>query len=381
MTFDAIVSDICGRLSLTTADAITRVGTHVNRRYRRVTTSIGLAQAFRRVVNVLNVTLATRVQTVTGMEKVISVVNNSVTNGQPLPEVSYAEMLAMVPTSGNPTCWAVKRMGASTVTLIFDTSFATAMSLNIEGEETATTLVGTQEPAFPESFHDVLIFGVLADEYRKKEKIQLARDADSEYERIMGELRLHVAVSSYKDVVQGKVNTSAITGSGGGSAGSGVFSTLTVNGAALFNGTAQFTNGVLEHGRSVAQGDWINPTFDATIYTGGNSLVWTVTAGQQERFGYMRVGGTLFMQIRVNASTLSGVADPELRVRLPLGLKSTMNHNGVFNWYVNSVAGFGSWDTEIDDTFIRFANGFPSTNWALNANLTFIVAQLFLEVH
>jgi hypothetical protein len=33
---------------------------------------------------------------------------------------------------------------------------------------------GSQEPAFPESFRDILIEGVLADEYRKLEKATLA---------------------------------------------------------------------------------------------------------------------------------------------------------------------------------------------------------------
>jgi hypothetical protein len=44
-----------------------------------------------------------------------------------------------------------------------------AFTLQADGYERADTLTGSQEPAFRESFHDILIEGVLADEYRKLE--------------------------------------------------------------------------------------------------------------------------------------------------------------------------------------------------------------------
>lgn len=221
MTFDEIVSDVAGRVNVTQASGITRIGTHVNRRYRRVTSSIGLID-FRRTQILFPVTTLTRTQTITGIEKVISVVNASVSNGTPLDEITYEEMLEVVPTTGGPSCYAVKRLGASSVVLVFDSTFAAATNLSVEGEEIASTLSGSQIPAFSESYHDVLVFGALADEQRKMEKISLARDSDMEYERILSEMRLHIAVSGFKDVVQGKRNIAHIpasfaTGAGGGS--------------------------------------------------------------------------------------------------------------------------------------------------------------------
>lgn len=224
MTFDEIVSDICGRLDLTTADAIARVGLRVNRRYRRVTTSIGMVST-RRVSNAFAVTIGMRVQVITNVEKIFAIQNADISNSPPLREMLYEEMLMTIPTTGAPRAWAVRRVGASTVTVVFDSTFATATNLTIDGEETASTLSGSQIPAFPESFHDLLVFGAVADELRKKEKIALARDADLEYERILGELRLHIAISGFGDVVQGKQNA-GIAGScgmlhvGGGGGGS-----------------------------------------------------------------------------------------------------------------------------------------------------------------
>lgn len=222
MTFTEIVDDVCDRLNFTDPTAIARVGVHVNRRYRRVTSSIGLAGVSRRVILTHTPAPGTRVQTITTVEKVTAVFTEA-NPTKALEELTYDEMQMRVPTDGEARAWAVKRVGASSVILYFDTTFSDSGDLIIEAEESATTLSGTTEPAFPESYHDILVFGALADEYRKKEKIPLARDAENDYERVLSELRLHIAVSGYKDIVHGKENvpvSSAPAGSSGGGGGS-----------------------------------------------------------------------------------------------------------------------------------------------------------------
>ncbi len=227
MTFTEIVTDVCERANLTSTDAIARVGRQVNRRYRRLRTSIGLTDVARTIV-AFSATALSRDQTITA-EKVYSVKLSGAT--KPLEALSYAEMLEVVPTTGAPTRWALKRQDTSTVVLQFDSTMDAGQDMFIECEQTGITLSGSDEPEFNESFHDVLVFGALADELRKKEKINLARDAENEYERILGELRYHIAVNGYKDLVSGsRGTTSTGTGSGGSSGGSG---TVTHTGGGL----------------------------------------------------------------------------------------------------------------------------------------------------
>lgn len=229
MTFTEIVDRVCEDLNLTTADAIARVGRHVNQRYKRVTTKCGLRQALRRVEVPYAVVTGTRLQTIPSVRKVIAVLNADIPNSNPLTELSYEEMKEVVTHTGAPSMYAEKRVNATSITLQFDTSFASATNLTIVAEEGGTTLSGSQVPAFPEDYHEVLVFGAKADELRKKEKIQLARDAESEFDEILSDLAHHIAVSVYKDVVQGKYNAESTCGctsrpvaviSGGGGGGS-----------------------------------------------------------------------------------------------------------------------------------------------------------------
>lgn len=239
MTFDEIVSDVAERLNLTSTEAIARIGRRVNRRYRRICVRIGLV-SFRRSSSSVTVTPATRDQTFTG-EKVLSIKVSGAT--KPLDSVSYAEMQEIIPTTGNPTCWAVKRAGATSQVIQFDATMDSGLDLIVEVEDVGSTLSGSQVPAFPESWHDVLIFGTLADELRKKEKVALARDAEAEYERMLGELAYHIAVNGYQDIIQGSKDTSefrSVTGGAGGGSGTVTHTTgaLTVSQLVVGNGGA-----------------------------------------------------------------------------------------------------------------------------------------------
>ncbi len=198
MTFDEIVDDIAERLNLSAPEAIERIGRWVNRRYRRVTTSIGLV-TFRRASNPFAVAPGQRVQVIEG-EKVLSIKVDGAS--KPLTAISYAEMLEIVPTPDQPTAWAVRRQNAGTVTVIFDSTMDDGLDMTVEVEEGGTTLAGSMEPQFPESWHDILVFGALADGLAKKGKTLEKREAEAEYERMLGELRLHIAVNGYQDQIQ-----------------------------------------------------------------------------------------------------------------------------------------------------------------------------------
>jgi hypothetical protein len=204
MTFTEIVTEVTAALNLTSTEAITRVGRRVNRRYRRVVMASGLREVARRANISFAVTASTRLQTIPECEKVLSIFDNTDSLPREIHEITYAEMQAIFPQTGIPYRWAVKRQGSRTVTLQFDSTMTAGRTLTIEVLELGATLSGSMEPAFPESMHDVLVYGALADELRKKEKTVLARDAEAEYERFLSEIKLFVAVSGYKDVQSGR---------------------------------------------------------------------------------------------------------------------------------------------------------------------------------
>lgn len=437
MTFDEIVADVCGRLDLTSPDAITRVGLRVNRRYRRITSSIGLMST-RRVSNTFVTAIGTRVQSITGVEKIFAIQNADIPNSPPLRELLYEEMLETIPTVGPPTAWAVRRVGASSVVVVFDSSFAVSSTLTIDGEETASTLSGTQIPAFPESFHDVLVFGALADELRKKEKINLARDADSEYDRILGELRLHIALTGLGDIVQGKQNisaTSSLMGAGGGDTlvtGSLIGNTLgpenrdnyagfpssglsadaitsvleaahhlvptTDNTLDLgYTGTTnrRFRNGLFSHLvqaaflsavtglyerlRSTAVGEWVAVPFAAGNFTASAGL-WTLTSPDQVDLSYTLVGKTMFLDVSLNLTSVS-TTPQQLGLKVPGGFVIASRKDGVCSLYDNGTPGFGVVQAIPGGTTIYlFRDALGSANWSASANNTGVSFQLALEV-
>lgn len=224
MTFDEIVSDVAGRLNLTTPDAITRIGLRVNRRYRRIAVSIGLI-TLRREVNSFSVVAGLRDQDIPG-EKVLSITLAGQT--RPIDAMLFNEMQETVPTTGAPRRWAVKRQNASTVTVRFDSTMDSGQDMTVEVEAAGSTLVGSAIPAFPESWHDILVYGALSDELNKKEKTKLGNDAEATYATMLSELRLHIAVNGYVDQQQGKKNLNGrMSSSGNGGAASATSGTVT----------------------------------------------------------------------------------------------------------------------------------------------------------
>lgn len=221
MTFTEIRTEIIERLNLTSSDALTRVGRAINRKYRLVTSSIGL-ELSRRITVSAALTPGVSTLTFTGVEKVINVFNRTVTPYRRLSEVTTEELRDKQPfvASDSPTMYSVDSHTSDSVTILINVIPQTAFTLYADVHTAVSDLSGSQEPAFPESFHDILIEGVLMDELRKMEKSSLAQFAQAEYEKILSDLRMWIAKNNFKDNYQGKTSASlgfASSGSGGSS--------------------------------------------------------------------------------------------------------------------------------------------------------------------
>jgi hypothetical protein len=206
MTFDVIVTEIKERLNQTSTEATTRIGREVNDRYKRVTSSLGIQTARRTTVNSAT-SIGTATLAFSGVEKIYNVVDRTATQHRMLGEVTVDELREIATVSApvaSANFYAVLTTTATTVTILLDITPTDVVTLYADGIASAATLSGSTEPSIPQSFHDIFIYGVMADEYRKMMRMDLAKDAEGMYAMRLGELRLHLASSAYKDLYQGK---------------------------------------------------------------------------------------------------------------------------------------------------------------------------------
>jgi hypothetical protein len=205
MIADEIIQEVCEGLNLSSDEAKSRVARRLNARYRRVTSSIGLDTTRRAVVSKA-ATIGVSTITFTGVEKLLTVYTVNGTVNTLLEQITPDDMLSETVVSDNtPTKYAIYRVYPTSIDVkINSVPSGSGFTLYAEGETTQTTLAGSAQPQFPESFHDILVFGVMADEYRKMEKIQLAQAAEQDYEHRLSDLRMWIAKTSWMDVYQGK---------------------------------------------------------------------------------------------------------------------------------------------------------------------------------
>lgn len=217
MTFNAIKQAIKDYCLLTSADADTRVGTAVNRHYRRITASLGL-DVTRFVTRSTTTTNGVATVQFTEIEKIDRVIDATDSDAiRLLTEVSLHEIRSSQPGTGDPVRYAIQSVDADAVTIRLDTLPQSSYSLQADGWTTLSDLSANQEPVFPESFHDILVWAVIAEEMLKKEKLQLASLYAQKADELLRELRFHLADSPTKDTRQ----ASGSSASGGGAAGGG----------------------------------------------------------------------------------------------------------------------------------------------------------------
>lgn len=279
MTFTEIVSRISKRLNQTSAASLTRIGESVNDVYKAATASIGLSVTRRTEVQA-NANISSQYVTFTGVEKVISVIDKSTGQNRFLDEVTVDE-LDRGPTADadTPTKYAIYRSNAGSVQIKLNAVAQTAYTLYAPAYILAPTLSGTQEPAFPESFHDVLVSGGFYEEYMKLEKPALAMIEQKKYEDRMGDLRLFIATSPQQDIYQGKLKGSAvggsISGASGGSGSSGATS-YTQTGLITFDRTSQPVSS--RYPFAVAAGSEKVANLDADLLDGLDSTAFRLTS-------------------------------------------------------------------------------------------------------
>lgn len=199
MTFVEIVNRVAGRLNLSSPEAISRIGEEVNDRYRRVCAAIGMETTTRETVTA-DTAEGVQTLTFTNVVKLFTVLDE---DGEPLDEVSYTYLIGQTPHGDPPQAYAIKTMGATSVTILLDCEPESSYTLSADALVIVSTLSGVAVPAFSENFHDILVLGALADELDKMEKRTLADKKEAQYTQRLSDLRYFIAKSAYLDIYQG----------------------------------------------------------------------------------------------------------------------------------------------------------------------------------
>lgn len=262
MSFDEIVTEISEHMALRSQEAINRIGRNVNVRYRAVTGELGILTS-RQTTVYADVTLGDRMLSFENAEKLIEVFDTSDNGMRVLTEITPREMREIVPAEGAPTRYAVWAQNASSVTIMMDALPQEALRLYADVTSNATTLSSTDEPAFPASFHDILVMGGIADEYRKKKEFREAQDLEDKVVMRVRKLKHHLASSAALRIQQNKAGQSTRSSVASGSSGTGTTggSSYTQTGLVTFDRdpSAPF---------AVAAGSAMVENFDAELLQG-----------------------------------------------------------------------------------------------------------------
>lgn len=219
MTFTTIVSTIAARINQTSTEATTRIGEEVNRYYKRITTAIGMRPSRISLSVSATTTLGEVELTFSSLEKITRVYDATSGTRRFLTKVTVDELRDENPiASDTATRWAELSATSTTITILLDATPQSAYELFADGYGTTGTLSGTQEPAFPESFHDMLVEAVLQDEYRKLQKRDLAKDSENIFKERLSDLRMWYAKDGYLKLRQGERSSPAAARSGVGGA-------------------------------------------------------------------------------------------------------------------------------------------------------------------
>jgi hypothetical protein len=204
LTFLEIQNDALEALNLpldASSQSRTRIKRKINEGYRLLLADVGMSRA-RDTTASISVTAATAEYTVTASK--IRAIRDTA-NDTRLTEVSLSALRAMDPgddSDGNPTHYAVRQVGASTlkVRLWPIPSENVTLSCDIVAAVTALSADG-DIPVFPEEFHSILSVYARMSEYEKTDDTR-QQVASREYVSLVRQLRYYLRKSDTQHLTQ-----------------------------------------------------------------------------------------------------------------------------------------------------------------------------------
>jgi hypothetical protein len=202
VTFTQIRSRVLSRTNQSSATAQTRVGEFINERYRALVTSINMGRVRGGSVSVNTVAATATITPAVIKPRTLRIESlNRILTELTLDQIRNID--ASNTLSGAPDSYAVIAYTATGCTIQLLPVPDDAYAIKIDGLVAGTDLSGVDVPAFPEDFHDILVFGALADEMDHLGRPDEAAKAEAKMNRRTGELRYFIAKSNYLHRVQG----------------------------------------------------------------------------------------------------------------------------------------------------------------------------------
>lgn len=196
MTLVQLEDRIMARLGLTTTQQRERIRDEINDRLRQTTSALNLGRT-RRGSKTFTTVSGTATVIASGIS-VLETLYDPTVRKAPLDEVTMPWIRAhdaSLEVLGTPEVYAIKTHTNDVMTLHLypkpDAVYALVADVLLAGTDLSSS---SDQPNFPSDFHDLLVDGVLADEYNRVEKAQpMAAAHERKFEKRLGELRLHLA--------------------------------------------------------------------------------------------------------------------------------------------------------------------------------------------
>lgn len=205
MTFLQIQDDALERLNLPTvssSDARTRIKRYINEGYRWLLGDVGMSRA-RDTTTTLNTVIGTAEYTVTASR--IRFIRDT-TSDLRLDEVTLGQLRAMDPgdtETGNPTLYALRQLGASTVKVRLWPTPSDVRTLDLDIVASVTDLNADGDvPVFAAEFHPCLSTYARLCEYEKMDDTRY-KEAAQLWQAQIRALRFSLRKSDTREIAQG----------------------------------------------------------------------------------------------------------------------------------------------------------------------------------
>jgi hypothetical protein len=136
-------------------------------------------------------------------------------------------------------------------------------------------------------------------------------------------------------------------------------------------------NGLYERRRTPAIGEWTTVSYSAGDYTCNGGDTWTVDSGDVTTFQYMRLGDTLFVDLTLDTTSITGGTATQLSVKVPAALTVTKTVATPCTIFNNTTSAFetGSAQVVASGTTINIQRA-AGVAFSISTNNTFIRAAL-----
>jgi hypothetical protein len=201
MTFLEIQDRVMDRLNLTSQDARDRIKDFINERNRNVCTSVNLGRVRRTTITSVT-TSGVRTLVPSGIIKPLTI---TIPAQRRVLDERTSDQLRNLDAgedfTGIPELYAISKYALASFELELSPTPDGAYDLTIDGIARGVDLSDdADEPGFPEDFHDILVFGTLADEFDHigdEQHIVQAERQEKKFQKRLGELRLWIQKTIY----------------------------------------------------------------------------------------------------------------------------------------------------------------------------------------